>query len=67
MTKRKNKSTKISDGRTIQTRDNYLEGGENYSKEGYEDKGLYRLMIVLGSNKKDELIWFVFFYCYNFK
>lgn len=54
--KKKNKSHKISDGRTIQTRDNYLEGGENYSKEGYENKGLYRLIIVLGSNKKDELI-----------
>lgn len=58
MTKRKNKnrSHKIGDGRTMQTRDNYLEGGKNYSKAGYENKGLYRLIIVLSSNKRDELI-----------
>ena len=52
---KKNVSHRISDGRTIQTRDDYLEGGENYSKPGYENKGLYRLGIVIGSNSNNEL------------
>jgi len=31
--KNKNRSHKIEDGRTIQTRDNYLEGGMNYGNK----------------------------------
>lgn len=52
---KKNVSHRISDGRTIQTRDEFLEGGENYSKPGYENRGLYRLGIIIGSNSNNEL------------
>ena len=54
--KRKNISQKIPNGRVLQTRDEYL-GSENknYRKPGYEGKGLYRKVVVVDSNRSDEL------------
>ncbi len=48
-----NESRKIPKGRTVQTRDEYIEGG--YPKPGYEDKGNYRRGVVIDSNELDEL------------
>ena len=55
--KRKNVSQKIPNGRVLQTRDEYL-GEENidYRKPGYESKGLYRGVVVIDSNRSDELV-----------
>lgn len=52
----RNVSQTIPNGRRIQTRDDYLESGENYQKPGYEQKGNYRGAIVVDSNKKNELV-----------
>jgi len=51
----KNVSKRIPNGRTLQTRDEYFEGAQNYRKEGYEKKGLYRTVVVVDSNRKDDL------------
>ena len=53
--KRKNVSQKIRNGTTLQTRDEYLESGKSYKKPGYEKKGLYRKIVVVDSNREDEL------------
>lgn len=53
--KRKNVSQKIPNGRTLQTRDEFFEGQEKYRKPGYENKGLYRKVVVVDSNRADEL------------
>lgn len=53
--KRKNVSQKIPNGRTLQTRDEFLEGQGDYRKPGYENKGLYRKVVVVDSNRADEL------------
>ena len=53
--KRKNVSQKIRNGTTLQTRDEFLESGKNYKKPGYEKKGLYRKVVVVDSNRNDEL------------
>lgn len=53
--KNKNVSKKVSNGRILKTRDNYFEGAKNYVKPGYENKGHYRKVVVVDSNKKDEL------------
>lgn len=55
--KRKNKniSKNVKIGTTLQTRDEYLYSGKNYKKPGYEKKGNYRRVLVVDSNKKDEL------------
>ena len=53
--KRKNVSQKVRNGTTLQTRDEFLESGKNYKKPGYENKGLYRKVVVVDSNRKDEL------------
>lgn len=52
---RKNVSQKIPNGRTLQTRDEFFEGQEKYRKPGYENKGLYRKVVVVDSNRADEL------------
>lgn len=52
---RKNISQKIPNGRTLQTRDEFFEGQEKYRKPGYENKGLYRKVVVVDSNRADEL------------
>lgn len=53
--KRKNVSQTVLNGRTLQTRDEFLESGKNYIKPGYEKKGLYRKVVVVDSNRNDEL------------
>ena len=53
--RRKNISQKIPNGRTLQTRDEFLEGQGKYRKPGYENKGLYRKVVVVDSNRADEL------------
>ncbi len=53
--KRKNVSQKIPNGRTLQTRDEFFFGDTKYRKPGYEGKGLYRIVVVIDSNRKDEL------------
>ena len=57
MTKRKNKniSQKNPNGRTLQTRDEYFYGAANYKKPGYQKKGKYRKVVVVDSNRDDEL------------
>lgn len=53
--KRKNVSQTIPNGRTLQTRDERFEGHKNYRKPGYEKKGDYRKVVVVDSNRDDEL------------
>lgn len=53
MSRKKNISKKIPNGRTSQTKDNYFYGAENYRKPNV--KGHYRRVVVVDSNKKDEL------------
>ena len=55
MSKRKNVSSKVPNGRTIQTRDEYFFGASNYQKKGYENRKLYRRAVVVDSNSRDEL------------
>lgn len=55
--KRKNVSQRIPNGRILQTRDEYLgEENKNYRKPGYEGKGLYRAVVVVDSNRSDEVV-----------
>ena len=53
--KKKNKSRKVASGTIIRTRDEFLESGKDYIKPGYENKGLYRLGIVIETNFADDL------------
>ena len=53
--RKKNVSSVIPNGRTLQTRDEYFEGSSNYRKPGYENKGLYRSAVIVDSNRNDEL------------
>ena len=53
--KNKNVSKTIPNGRTLQTRDEYFEGAKDYRKEGYEKKGLYRTVVVVDSNRENDL------------
>lgn len=53
--KRKNVSQTIPNGRTLQTRDEHFEGQKNYRKPNYENKGDYRRVVVVDSNRDDEL------------
>lgn len=50
----KNISQKIPNGTTFQTRDEYFLGQESYRKPGYEDKGFYRKIVVVDSNRNDD-------------
>ena len=52
---RKNVSQKIPNGRTLQTRDEFLASGKGYKKPGYENKGYYRKVVVVDSNRDNEL------------
>ena len=57
--KRKNVSQKIPNGRTLQTRDEYLESGKgktNIKPDHPNSKDLYRRVGVIDSNRKDELV-----------
>ena len=48
-----NRSSEIPIGRSFQTRDEFIEGGQ--PKAGYEDKGYYRRVFVIETNNLDEL------------
>lgn len=51
----KNVSKTIQKGTTLQTRDEYFYGQGSYRKPGYENKGLYRRVVVVDSNRQDDL------------
>ncbi len=56
--KRKNVSQKVRNGTTLQTRDEFLESydGQNNIKPNHPNKNdLYRRVVVVDSNRKDEL------------
>ena len=53
--KTKNVSSTIPNGRTLQTRDEYFEGQKRYRKPGYKGKGNYRKVVVVDSNREDDL------------
>ena len=53
--KRKNISQTIFNGTILQTRDEYLFEQGNYRKPGYEKKGNYRKVVVVDSNRYNEL------------
>ena len=57
--KRKNVSQKVPNGRTLQTRDEFLESGKgktNIKPEHPNSKDLYRRVGVVDSNRNDELV-----------
>lgn len=54
-TKNKNVSQRYPNGRTLQTRDEYFYGAEDYKKPGYEEKGLYRKAVIVDSNRNHDL------------
>ena len=39
----------------MQTRDEFFEGAQGYTKPGYQNKGYYRKVVVVDSNRNDEL------------
>ena len=49
----KREATKSEVGRTVQTRDEYFYGQENYQKKGYETKGNYRKAVVIAQFNDD--------------
>ncbi len=53
--KRKNVSQTISNGTILQTRDEYLHNEGNYRKPGYENRGNYRKVVVVDSNRENHL------------
>lgn len=57
MARRKNKnvSKNVKNGTILQTRDEYLHKQGNYRKQGYEKKGNYRKVVVVDSNRRDDL------------
>lgn len=58
MSKRKNVSKTIPNGRTLQTRDEFLASGKGKEniKPNHPDKNdLYRLSVIVDTNKKNEL------------
>ena len=55
MGKKKNRSKTVKNGTILQTRDEYLHGQKNYRKAGWENKGNYRKVTVVDSNRNDEL------------
>lgn len=58
MSKRKNISKTIPNGRTIQTRDEFLASGkgkENIKPDHPDKNDLYRLSVIVDTNRKNEL------------
>lgn len=53
MSRKKNISKNIPNGRTFQTKDNYFYGAESYRKPNV--RGHYRRVVVVDSNRKNEL------------
>ena len=52
---KKNISKSVPNGRTLQTRDEFFEGSSDYRKPGYENKGYYRKVVVVDSNRNGDL------------
>ena len=57
MTKKKNKNISkiVPNGTILHTRDEYIFGSKSYRKPGYANKGNYRKVGVIDSNKNDDL------------
>lgn len=55
MKKNKNVSRKVKNGQIVHTRDEYFYGKKDYRKPDYENKGNYRMAVVVDSNRDDEL------------
>ena len=53
--KNRNISQNIQNGTILHTRDEYIYGSENYRKPGYANKGNYRKVGVVDSNKNNHL------------
>ena len=52
--KRKNVSQTIPNGTILQTRDEYLHNEGKYKKPGYENKGNYRKVAIVDSNRENQ-------------
>ena len=55
MSKKRNVSKTISNGTILHTRDEYFYLSSGYRKPGYANKGNYRKVVVVDSNKNDDL------------
>ncbi len=55
MKKNKNVSKKVPNGSILHTRDEYLHNEGKYRKPGYKNKGNYRKVVVVDSNRRDDL------------
>ena len=53
--KNRNVSQNIPNGTILQTRDEYIFGSQNYKKPGYQNKGNYRKVAVIDSNRRNDL------------
>ena len=53
--KNRNISSSIPNGTILHTRDEYFWGSQNYIKPGYQNKGNYRKVAVVDSNRYDDL------------
>lgn len=55
MGRNKNISRSVRTGAILQTRDENFKGQGKYRKPGYENKGNYRKVVVVDSNRNDDL------------
>ena len=55
MSKSKNISKNVPNGTILQTRDEFLHNEGNYRQPGYKNKGNYRKVVVIDSNRNDDL------------
>jgi hypothetical protein len=55
MRRNKNVSKKIPNGAILHTRDEYFHNEGKYRKSGYKNKGNYRKVVVIDSNRRDDL------------
>ena len=55
MTRKKNISKTVKNGTVLQTRDEYIFGSNGYKKPGYMNKGNYRKVAVIDSNRRNDL------------
>ena len=53
--RKRNVSKKVPNGTVLHTRDEYIFGSQNYKKPGYQNKGNYRKVAVVDSNRYDDL------------
>lgn len=54
MYRKRNQSKKIPVGTTFQTRDEFI-SSDGYKKQGYQNKGFYRRVVAVATNKNDEM------------